>query len=422
MRLGNGQQKVLDLLHGDDKLLFITGKAGTGKSHVLRKFIEETNKNVVVLAPTGISAINIRGQTINSFFGIFTHGVYDMSVIDTDDSKHLRRKLRSLDMIVIDEVSMVRVDMFETIDMICRWALDSDEPFGGLQVALFGDLYQLPPVISTPSTKEYLYTNYSSPFFFSSKSGHLFKVVSLEEVFRQKDTEFINILNNIREGVNLDYHLTNLNKRVGIPSSDVRNLVIVASTNKKVEEYNLGNLESLSGELFKYQASYSEGFNSKYFPADEVVELKVGAQVMMLVNDSEGRWVNGTIATVVDLNTASIRVSIDDNVYDVIPYTWEHISYAYDREQNKLVAKSFNNFTQFPVKLAWAVTVHKSQGQTFDAVYLELDYIFDAGLSYVALSRCTSFDKLFLSRPLNSKDIRINEEVVNYMKGAEFYE
>ncbi|MEN2983571.1 MAG: AAA family ATPase [Dictyoglomaceae bacterium] len=411
-------KKALDLMENTNKNVFITGKAGTGKSTLLQYFRETTNKEIVVLAPTGVSALNVKGETIHSFFG-FRPNVNMQSIKKLSPSQ--RKIYENLDAIIIDEVSMVRADLLDCVDYFLRLnGREKGVPFGGIQMIFIGDLYQLPPVVTSKEEKifkEY----YKSEYFFDSM---VFKEISmefieLEKIYRQKDERFINLLNEIRRNTVTDESLELLNSRVVKDSISFEDYMIYLTPyNDTAAKINMEQLKNLKGKKYEWIASIEGDIKEDYYPNDVILTIKKGAQVMMLNNDSLGRWVNGSVGKVVDVKSNEIiKVQFPDGrIEEVSPYTWEILHYIYDEERKNIDTEVVGSFTQYPLKLAWAVTIHKSQGKTFDKVVIDLGKgAFAPGQVYVALSRCTSLEGIFLKRPIKKKEIFIDKRIVDFL-------
>lgn len=413
--LSEEQLKVYEALENHNLSLFLTGRAGTGKSQLIKYFINHTKKNVVLLAPTGIAAINIGGQTINRFFRIFESGVYDPDTILKDfeeDHYDLRKAVKKLDTIIIDEISMVRVDMFYTIDRMCQTFRGNDSPFGGIQIILVGDLYQLPPVINDDSIKKYLINTYGNIYFFNSPNiTKVMRAYQLKTIYRQSDDQFKTLLNNVREGTNLIPTIDLLNKRV-IPYTGIENIILISARNAEADNYNAEHLAKINSPMQTYTATIHGDMQA--YPTDVILRLKVGAQVMMLTNDVDGRWVNGTLATISSLKN-KVEVEIQGNKYELTPFTWKSSTYELNAD-NKMESKISGSFTQYPIKLAWAITIHKSQGQTYDKCKIKIKHAFAHGQTYVALSRCRSFDTMYLDNKLSLRDVIIDPAVKQFMQ------
>lgn len=410
-------QHAFDLIENSTRSVFITGKAGTGKSTLLRYFRLKTKKNVVVLAPTGIAALNVNGQTLHSFFRFAPELLRKESITKNHRQVPLFEKI---DTLIIDEVSMVRADMMDAIDYSLRLHRGSGQPFGGVQVVFFGDLYQLPPVVSGPDLKKYFADHFSSSYFFGANvfKTFNFSVIELEKIFRQKDPVFINMLNNIREGKILQDDLSSLNRRVkpDFQASKDDLFITLATTNLIADNENQRRLNYLDTPTFTFNASISGQFESKSYPTDYNLNLKVGAQVMLIKNDPDKRWVNGTIGKVTELTESSVEVEVNGSNYELERAVWEEIEYKYDPEEKKINPIVKGSFTQYPLKLAWAVTIHKSQGKTFQQVVIDLgNGAFAHGQTYVALSRCTSFEGIILKGSVRARDIIVDQEVRNFM-------
>lgn len=427
-------QKVLETLENTNKSVFITGKAGTGKSTLLKHFCETTKKNYVVLAPTGVAAINVGGETIHSFFKFkIDYTIQDITKAANKLSEEAIRLYEKIETIIIDEISMVRADIMDFIDIFLRRVLQNDSPFGGKQLIFFGDLYQLPPVVKSDE-REHFKEMYNSHYFFESKAIkeflntklNEFEYIELDKIFRQTDNEFIQILNAIRNNTITEEMLTVLNKRFDPNSIDILKndnaYVYLSSTNTISDEINLQNLESLKGRPKAYYADIKGDFTSEKFPTEEKLVLKVGARVMLLNNDSMGCWVNGTIATVLELHNDYITVTTEnDEAYDVEAVTWETVKTIYDSNTKSITKDKIGSFKQIPVRLAWAITIHKSQGKTFNKVIVDMGKsAFAQGQTYVALSRCKTLEGIVIARELRKSDVRVSYDVVKFVTKLQY--
>jgi ATP-dependent exoDNAse (exonuclease V) alpha subunit len=399
--------------------LFVTGRAGTGKSTLLRCLREMVEQPMVVLAPTGLAAVNVGGQTIHSFFGL------PPRLIRPDDIRRSRNVgvMRRLALVVVDEVSMVRSDLMWAIDQSLRVNRGRPrEPFGGVRLVLFGDLHQLPPVVQEAEVAAHLESTHGGPFFFSVSSlGEAAgtRLLELTEPFRQKDQALLEVLNRIREGEASERELAVLNARV----SPVHTLaegdryVILTPTNAAASRINLAYLEALPKGPHTYEASITGEFNENAHPTNTTLVLKPGAKVILLRNDPDGRWVNGTIARIKRLEPKRVWIEIDGREHEVEPAAWENRRYAYDQAAQTIVETVAGTFRQFPLRLAWALTIHKSQGLTLDKVYIDLGRgTFAHGQAYVALSRCRTLEGLALARVLRPSDILFDRAALGYRK------
>lgn len=417
-------ENAFSLLENTSDCIFITGKAGTGKSTLLRYFVANTKKQVVVLAFTGIAALNIGGATIHSFFKFPPRPLTD------DDIKESSNKemYKAVDTIVIDEISMVRADLLDAIDKFLRInGKDLRKPFGGIQVVFFGDLFQLPPIVSDEAESQFFATVYQSPWFFDAHvlQAHPHKLIELTKVYRQKDSDFIALLDAIRTGHFNDSHLQKINQRFQIrqyPNGNTPNITLT-STNKIAHQINETELNKLPFPEFTYTGVIEGDFPKKAYPTETILRLKQGAQIMFVKNDSNRRWVNGTIGKVHSLENESIYVEVTDKgnsfVYNVPQEKWEILRYKFDFVARKLETEVIGAFTQYPLRLAWAVTIHKSQGLTFDKLVVDLGSgAFAHGQTYVALSRCTSYEGIFLKQRISKGDIRVDSEVNRYFSNA----
>jgi ATP-dependent DNA helicase PIF1 len=404
-------KKIYEKINNSSSNFFITGKAGSGKSTLLEYFRQNTNKNYATLTYQGITAIKAKGQTIHSFFKFPAHFISD------EDIKTLKDKevIQNLDTILIDEISMVRADLFDAIDLALKKNRKNEKPFGGVQIVLFGDVMQIDPIVgSDEKVMDKFYP--SGPFFFNSKSydKNSFKQFELTKIFRQSDKEFIDLLNKIRMNQIQDNDLDILNKRIKDDYDE--GTIVLCPTNRKVDDINNTNLYQLKTPTFNYDAIVKGQWKDREFPVKKEIILKVGSQVMITKNDTEDpkRWVNGTLGIVTDLTKNQIKVKIKDKIYNIGKVKWD--KYSYQFIGNKVTAISIGSFIQFPIKLAWATTIHKSQGQTFDKVAIDLDTgSFAHGQTYVALSRAKNLEGITLLRKINKKDIIFDDRVLEFI-------
>lgn len=404
-------------LETTNKSLFITGKAGTGKSTLLRFFTQRTKKKVVVLAPTGIAALNIGGQTIHSFFGFPPRPLQKKEI-----RRRKNRKIyQGVDMIIIDEASMVRADLLDQIDYFLRInGKYPSKPFGGIQLVFFGDLFQLPPVVATDEERHLFQTRYETPYFFSSDVFKQldFQMIELREVYRQENRRFIRLLDAIRLR-RMDFDdLDDLNERYIEDFEDNEFYITLSARNARVDEINEERLEMLQTESFSFLATVTG--EVPVLPADSPLKLKLGAQVMFLKNDTKKRYVNGTIGVVCEIDMDSIKVEILTpkgtlDIINVERYEWEVLRYAIN-EQGEIEAKVIGTFNQYPLRLAWAMTIHKSQGKTFDRIVIDMGQggAFEFGQTYVALSRCRTLDGIVLKRLMKPQDVLVDERIVEF--------
>lgn len=417
IELSDEQKKIFEILENTSDNVFITGKAGTGKSVLLQYFKKNSSKKLVVCAPTGVAAINVGGQTIHSLFKIPPSFIRKDSI--KLDYKTINL-LKNIDTVVIDEISMVRVDLMDAIDFCLRQARNNDLAFGGVQMVMFGDLYQLPPVVSDPELHKYFADNNNGFYFFNAdvwKNTEL-KIFELNHIFRQNDEDFKEVLNSIRVGNVEETVLLKINQRSGIEIPE-NNVVTLATTNKIVNEINSVKLERLPGEIKEYKATIVGYLEETAFPTEEFLRLKIGAQIMFLKNDKDKRWVNGTIGKVYSLLDKEIIVDIDGIKYSVPQENWNKIRYYYNQENKSVEEEVVSSFTQFPLRLAWAITIHKSQGKTYGSVIIDMgDGAFAHGQTYVALSRCKSFEGLYLKKEIHREDIMIDNSVISFMSNA----
>ena len=398
--------------------LFVTGRAGTGKSTLLNHLAHNTSKQIVICAPTGVAALNVGGQTIHSLFRLPIGVIADHELEQNDQ---LRKLLNTIETLVIDEVSMVNADLLDAIDRSLRQARQrKKEPFGGVQVVLFGDPYQLAPVPGDPDERAYFEDRYRSIWFFDALVWQEtdLTIYELTSIHRQHEDEFKYMLNAVRHnGVTAE--IAGRLNAVGARPAPNDGTITLATTNSTVTRINASALARLPGRVLTAKAEISGEFGGRAYPADEALELKVGAQVMFLRNDTqEGgtqRWVNGSVGTVVKI-ADTVWVEIDGRDYEVKPAVWEKFKYSYSARTKALRKDVVAEFTQFPLRLAWAVTIHKSQGKTYDSAIVDLGArSFAPGQTYVALSRISRLEGLYLTRPLRPSDIIVDDNVVRFM-------
>ncbi|MHB8771019.1 MAG: AAA family ATPase [Syntrophales bacterium] len=415
-------RSALALMEETRRHVFVTGRAGTGKSTLLTHFRSTTRKNLVVLAPTGVAAVNVCGQTIHSFFG-FKPDVTPAGIRRTgrDEKKNLYKTLTT---IVIDEVSMVRADLLDCVDRFLRLnGPDGSLPFGGVQMILIGDLYQLPPVVKGEQ-KSLFRDHYGTPYFFSAKAmeGLDFALVELEKVYRQKDDEFVRLLNAIRNRTATEDDLALFNRRCDPefqpPPEDC--YIYLTSTNELADGINQQRLATLKGRIWTSQGVVEGDFGAEYLPTAVELRLKRGAQIMLLNNDASGRWINGTIGRVTGFvqdaeGQDMIAADLDTGEpVAIAPYRWE--IYRFFLKDGELASEVAGSFTQFPVRLAFAVTIHKSQGKTFEKAVIDVGRgIFAHGQMYVALSRCRTLEGIVLKRPLKKSHLLLDWQVVKFL-------
>lgn len=418
-------KRALDLMENTDKNIFITGKAGTGKSTLLEYFRYITKKNIVVLAPTGVAALNVHGQTIHSFFRFKTNITLD--IVKKNSEKGKEKIYKVLNAVIIDEISMVRADLLDCVDKALRINCGNSEPFGGRQMIFFGDLYQLPPVI-TSKEKEIFTEKYSSGYFFSAEvmDDIQMELIELEKIYRQKDETFIKILNAIRNNSVTEEDLAVLNKRYDsdFEPDDNEFYIHLTTRNDSARRINESRLDRINGKVYRFDAFITGEFYKSSHPADETLLLKKDAQVMFLNNDSMNRWVNGTIGTITDISKydGNIHVQIiNGDEVDITPHKWELFNYIYNADTKSIETEKLGSFTQFPLRLAWAVTIHKSQGKTFERVIIDIrSGTFTSGQVYVGLSRCISLEGIVLKQKIKKKHIFMDWKVVEFMTSYQY--
>lgn len=416
-RINSEFNAVLDLIENQGQNLFITGRAGTGKSTLLSVLKKTTRKNAAVVAPTGIAALNVGGQTIHSFFKLPPKMINPGEL--TKRKNH--RFYKKLKLLIIDEISMVRADLMDCIDVFLRANKEVNEPFGGVQLVVFGDLFQLPPVVSSQFERQIIKEKYGNPYFFSANVFDEFdlKMVELRTVYRQTEKRFINLLDNIRLR-QLDHEIMEeINERYSekIPE-DIA--ITLCSTNASVNSINNEKLKAIPSTVHEYRAELTGNFNERLAPADQHLWLKEDAQVMFVKNDTEGQFVNGTLGRVVKLSEDTIVIAIIKNGevkhVNVDKAEWEMNVYEVDPEKpDKFRTRVIGTFKQYPLRLAWAITIHKSQGKTFDNVIIDLGRgAFDYGQTYVAMSRCRTLEGITLRKKIRPQDIMVDQAIVEY--------
>lgn len=410
---------LLDHLEHNQTNFLITGRAGTGKSTLLNLFKRTSKKKIVTVAPTGIAALNVGGQTIHSLFGLPPR----MVNLNELTKRKNHRFFKKIETVIIDEISMVRADLFDAVDRLMRVNREIDLPFGGAQIVLFGDLFQLPPVVASTYEKQLLATRYKSPYFFSSRAYHAsdFEIHELHTVYRQEERGFIQLLESIRKAtIDMD-ELMEINQRYGKEPDEDETYITLCSTNAIANTINKEEMEKILEPAAFYTAKITGQFKENLYPTDLSLQLKVGAQIMFLKNDPQRRFANGTLGLIMETHPDYIMVRIEDSRIEdkyikVEAMDWEVLRYKINEENpKKFETEVVGVFSQIPVKPAWAMTIHKSQGKTFDSIVVDLGRgAFDFGQTYVALSRCRTLNGIFLKKPLSPKDVMIDPRIMAF--------
>ena len=411
------QLQAYELINTTNSSFFLTGKAGTGKTTFLQTVQKEIDKNFIVLAPTGIAAMLAGGETIHSFFGL------PLQICTPKTMGNINRSkisiIKRVDTIIIDEVSMVRCDIIDAIDYTLRCVMRNSLPFGGKQMVFVGDLFQLPPVLRKEEAEimDDLY-NTMSPFFFKARALKRLSLPCIEfiKVYRQKDDVFLSILDSIRFNKASYAELSEINRCVGRSIPTDERIITLCTRNDEASKINMAKLNLIDSEEFCFEAKIDGDIKlDSNLPAERKLTLKSGAQVIFVRNDISRRWVNGTIGTISKISDEEINVVTESGEYKVSPVSWESYKYEYNSKEKKIVKTLVGTYTQYPLKLSWAITIHKSQGMTFDKMILDLSRgIFSKGQLYVALSRVRSLDGLFLIKPVSFGHIGTSEEVIEF--------
>ena len=414
------QDEIIDLLSGDSEqqFIFLTGAAGTGKTTLLERVKNQLSLKKMVVAPTGIAALNIGGTTINSAFRI---GFETIPLITKSKDPRFGKLLRNLELLIIDEVSMVRAPMLDAISQSLQIHRNSEEPFGGIHVLACGDLFQLPPIIKE-SEERIIYEKYNSIYFFDAHSFKDMKMISyfeLTESFRQEeDQRFCELLNNIRIGKDLDVTIDQINSNCFDPTLESEFFMTLTSRKKRAEELNEYKLGHIEGEEEIIKSKETGELNENDLPAPRELKIKVGANVMFIKNDPEGRWVNGTLGTIsecLDKKKKYIKVKINKKTHKVEREAWNKVRFTYDEDSDEVLEEVISSFKQFPIKLGWAVTIHKSQGLTLESCSVDLGAgAFATGQAYVALSRCKNLSSLHLQRELKVSDALVDPDIIDF--------
>jgi ATP-dependent DNA helicase PIF1 len=420
LELNEDFKYALDMIEKSGRNAFITGRAGTGKSTLLQLFRNTTRKKTIVLAPTGVAALNVKGQTIHSFFNFPGKPLHRKDIRRVKNHK----LYKNIEVLVIDEISMVRADLLDSIDYFLRVNRDNIiDPFGGVQVVFFGDLFQLPPIVSSDAEKLLFESFYDTPYFFSAKvyeSEFEMETIELRKAYRQESRHFLRLLEAVRLNQIDHDDLDDINVRHEPDFQSEDAYITLSPRNAVVDQINQEALRKILDPELSFLATITGTFNPKVFPTESVLQLKNGAQVMFVKNDPKKRFVNGTIGKIINLTPDNIRVLISDKNgnrhIDVEKLEWEIQKYKLDNEdQTKIKSEVLGTFKQYPLKLAWGITIHKSQGKTFDRLIIDLGRgAFEHGQTYVALSRCRTLEGIVLKQKIRPQDIMVDDRIVEY--------
>ena len=415
----NTLDDIMELLEEDTQhFIYLTGAAGTGKTTLIERVKDESLLKKMVVAPTGVAALNIGGSTINSAFRI---GFDTFPVIQESKDPRFKKLLKNLELLIIDEISMVRAPMLDAISETLQIHRNSSKPFGGIHVLACGDLFQLPPVVKE-NEESAIFERYGSVYFFSADNFQAIeKPIFFELVtsFRQQDDkEFYNLLNNVRLGKNLESSINMINKTCHNPEFDTESSLIITSRKYRAEQINDEMLSRIDGPMTAAKSKEQGELNENDLPAPRELRVKEDAKVMFIKNDPDGRWVNGTIGVVIDCsdkNKKVIKVKVDKEVFKVKREEWNKVRYVYDEYNDEMEEEVVSSFKQFPLKLGWAVTIHKAQGLTLDSCSVDLgEGAFATGQAYVALSRCKTLDSLNLYRELKVQDALVDPDIQDF--------
>lgn len=412
-------EDILELLEEDTQhFIYLTGAAGTGKTTLIERVKDESLLKKMVVAPTGVAALNIGGSTINSAFRI---GFDTFPLIQESKDPRFKKLLKNLELLIIDEISMVRAPMLDAISETLQIHRNSSKPFGGIHVLACGDLFQLPPVVKE-NEESAIFERYGSVYFFSADNFQAIeKPIFFELVssFRQQDDkEFYNLLNDVRLGKNLESSINMINKTCHNPEFDTESSLIITSRKYRAEQINDEMLSRIDGPMTAAKSKEQGELNENDLPAPRELRVKEDAKVMFIKNDPDGRWVNGTIGVVIDCsdkNKKVIKVKVDKEVFKVKREEWNKVRYVYDEYNDEMEEEVVSSFKQFPLKLGWAVTIHKAQGLTLDSCSVDLgEGAFATGQAYVALSRCKTLDALNLYRELKVQDALVDPDIQDF--------
>ncbi|MDA8607193.1 AAA family ATPase [Gammaproteobacteria bacterium] len=415
----NTLEDILELLEEDTQhFIYLTGAAGTGKTTLIERVKDECLLKKMVVAPTGVAALNIGGSTINSAFRI---GFDTFPVIQESKDPRFKKLLKNLELLIIDEISMVRAPMLDAISETLQIHRNSSKPFGGIHVLACGDLFQLPPVVKE-NEETAIFERYESVYFFSADNFQAIESPSFFELvssFRQQDDkEFYDLLNNVRLGQNLEESIKTINQTCHNPEFDTESSLIITSRKYRAEQINEEMLNLIDGPATAAKSKEQGELNENDLPAPRELRVKENAKVMFIKNDPDGRWVNGTIGVVIDCsdkNKKVIKVKVGKEVFKVKREEWNKVRYVYDEFNDEMEEEVVSSFKQFPLKLGWAVTIHKAQGLTLESCSVDLgDGAFATGQAYVALSRCKTLDSLNLYRELKVRDALVDPDIQDF--------
>ena len=418
---------ILDALKEESQAIFVSGKAGTGKSTLIKYLVSKID-NCAVIAPTAIASVNVGGQTIHSFFSL------PIKVLNPDESYNLKSNMKpvikDLSLLIIDEISMVSPNIIDVMSNSLKKARGNDLPFGGVNMLFIGDLLQLPPIVNDEEVGVFFTHRYDSHYFYSADIFKKTDIIPVEltKVFRQKDEDFINILNHIRVNKNHAHYIDKLNQACFYNKRNSENAITLVTTNATAKTINERQLQEINQELMTFHATYTGILKQRkmHMPAPDILNLKVGAKIIFIKNGADGLYFNGSLGTIVGFKEEHLLIQLEDskNIISVGKESWDKVEYKYNYETQKIESISLGSFTQYPLSLGWAITIHKSQGMTIEKINIDLGVrgAFAYGQTYVALSRCKTLEGITLNHPISLRDVKADPSILDFFSrlGFEF--